>query len=138
MKILVLENHTSIVEEIIHYLVDNASLEPDELATVLLQANQQSTEDLLELLSTHDTILFKPTLIGYGQYNHIVMLIYKLISENKNTIKEIQLFYNSNHEKFVEELKRLWEGKRKFFDVVLANVKVYAVTNNKEKIEIIL
>lgn len=129
MKILVLENHTSIADELKHYLTNNE-------VTIVLQANQQSTEDLLEYLSTHDTILFKPTLIGYGQYNHIVMLLYKLITENKNTIKEIQLFYHSNHEKFVEELKRLWEGKRKFFDIVLANVNVYAVTNGKEKIKI--
>lgn len=121
---VVLENDDHLSDRLTKYLAEKKN-------TLLYMADQRDTEEILENFEKGDTLLFQPTLITWSQYNLLVMVMYSLIQENRLSIKEIEIFTH-REESVAEELTSLWEGKRKYLDLVLQHVKVFTIDSGMD------
>ncbi len=120
MKYLILENDEKLSSDLTNYLLDK----PHE---IIFSADGENLDEMIAKFSTLDVLLFEPTLITWSQYNHALMLLYKLINEGVCTIKEIQIFHKYDTDTYTKTLKNLWSGKSKYLQVVLAKIRVFKV-----------
>ncbi len=138
MKILTIENDhelESVSKRYLHKLPAQILPESITIETIITDANNVDTEVLMEAFKTHDILIFKPTEITYGQYNTLLMAMYKLLTTKELGLKELHVIYYDT-EDLESELKALWKDKRKYLDQVLVHVKIYRVYPGDEKIEI--
>ena len=132
MQYLIVENDCQFERHFQRYLSEN-----NIQGTVIFGLEHRTYEEMSELFTQHEILLFEPTLITFSQYNGLMMLMYDLITKNTLKIKEIQLYHHD--ERIERELRALWHEKRKFLDRVLPHVSIYRIDdieNQKIKIEL--
>lgn len=130
MKYLVLENDYTLFDRFEEYLSDKD-------ATVIFGVDSRDSEEIVSAFETHHVLAFSPTLITFSQYNLLAMIMYDCLQREKLCIDEIHIF--AHRETIEEELKKLWEGKRKYLDKVLEKVKLFVIdTYDFEKTEIFI
>lgn len=120
MKYLVVENDYKLSDYLENYLLE-IQAKPQILHSVLHRTN----EEIIEAFIKSDILIFEPTLITFSQYNLMLMLLYKLITEKKLGIKQIRIF--SHNDNLARELKELWSKQTKYLKVVLEKVSVFQV-----------
>ena len=119
--ILVLENDEDIERDLERYL-DSLSEEKD----IVTNADNVENAVMMEKFTTCSTLIVKPTLVEYSQYNLMLMLMYDLLTKGKLGIKEI-VFFHPLEDELTKELQEIWDEKRKYLDIVLQHVAVYQV-----------
>ncbi len=132
MKVLVLENDSSIPDKLANYLVAN-KLEAD----VIYMADQTDTLEIMEKFGQFELLIFQPNMVTVSQYDMMLMLMYDLLTRDKLAIKRVELMYPSD--RIVGDLKSVWEHKRKYLDKVLEVVEIYRIdsyTKEKTRIEL--
>lgn len=130
---LVLENDFKLSEELSDYLQDLENVS----TTILCMMHNRTSEEVMEAFTNNEIVLFQPTMIEYGQYNLMLMLMWNLIQAKKLGIKEVHIF--TRRPELKEELRELWEERRKYLDEVLKHVTIYQIdsfTDEKIKINI--
>ena len=125
IKSLVLENDFEISEYLTKYL-KTEGLEP----VMLTALEHRVSEEISEEFAKAEVLIVEPTIIKFGQYNLMLMLMYDLLTKGKLAIKEVRIFandYGPGYFSVEHELKELWESKTKYLSIVLEKVKIFAV-----------
>lgn len=128
-KYLILENDSVLGDYLQDYIAEH-KLDPH----ILYMVNIRDTDEIAEHFMSSEVLLFQPTLITWGQYNTMLMLMYDLITKGKLGIKEIQIF--THNDDIADDLKELWDDKRKYLDIVIQHVKIFHVDTMRNKEEI--
>ncbi len=126
MKYVILENDMILPRDM------KAYVEGKDQVTIIYNANNVDTDELLTAFTEFDVLVFQPTMITWGQYNSALMFMWRLKQAGQLGIREIHILYDA--EEVTKELTELWGDKREYLDEVLEVVKIYSVL--REKIEI--
>lgn len=132
MKVVVIENDNVCPDRLKRYI---RKYSKDDVSYIYNAANT-SMADFIEAFKNNKVILFDPTIVGYGQYNNLMMLLRKLLVSGELAVKEVHLHTN-DIDGYLEELKELWDGKRDYLDEVLEKVKLLGVNEYEERVIIL-
>lgn len=132
MRVVVIENDNVCPDRLKRYI---RKYNKKDVSYIYNAANTSMT-DFIEAFKNNDVILFDPTIVGYVQYNNLMMLLRKLLVSGELAVKEIRLHAN-DIDGYVKELKELWKGKRDYLDEVLEKVKLLGVNEYEERVIIL-
>lgn len=120
LKYLVVENDSTFDSYFQKY-IKKQNIQP----YILFGLEMREPDEIAELFSMYDILLFQPTMVTFHQYNGLMMIMYDLLTKGKLKIKEIQLYHHD--ERIENELRALWYNKRKFLDLMLPHLEIYRI-----------